>query len=290
MQDSPIPAAGSRFVSMILDHFIMTIVAVSFSATGLIFSSSNSFEINHEQPDFNFFNHNTFYFIVIGFALYLCKDSFDGRSPAKRIMKTQIVNNADNLPAGPIKCLVRNIFCILWPIEVIVILFSPGRRIGDLVAGTKVISYDPKSVFKPNFKTIGMSFAFACMVIFAFSIPFIALMSSETKAVPFLKESLNDRESSSMDKKLSENLKLVSDTRIYDKIEDENLKFISIIINVDPDILDNEDNFSLLKERFESILYTEYAAKTFVGQAKFVHKTENSSSQRIVNYDWRKSE
>ena len=39
--------------------------------------------------------------------------------------------------ASSLKCLIRNITIILWPIEVIVVLVSPSRRIGDFIAGTE---------------------------------------------------------------------------------------------------------------------------------------------------------
>lgn len=41
-------------------------------------------------------------------------------------------------PAGPIQCAIRNLFWLVWPIEALILFFSPKRRIGDIVAGTKV--------------------------------------------------------------------------------------------------------------------------------------------------------
>lgn len=43
-------------------------------------------------------------------------------------------------PASPIQCFVRNLFLFLWPLEALILFFSPIRRIGDVVAGTKVIA------------------------------------------------------------------------------------------------------------------------------------------------------
>ena len=41
------------------------------------------------------------YLGVIGLALYFCKDSFHGRSPAKRILKLQVVDEVTGKPPAP---------------------------------------------------------------------------------------------------------------------------------------------------------------------------------------------
>jgi uncharacterized RDD family membrane protein YckC len=73
--------------------------------------------------------------------VYFLKDSFYGRSLAKRITKLQVVNNATGEPASIARGFIRNVFIIMWPVEVLVSLFNPQRRIGDYVAGTKVVTY-----------------------------------------------------------------------------------------------------------------------------------------------------
>src|SRR5882672_5983918 len=134
--------AGTRLGTMILDHIIMTMILMVFAIPGMINGFMKAFKISHEQADLDLWG-NMIYFMLIGFAIYLCKDSINGRSPAKRILKLQVVDNSTGEVASPIKCFVRNIFCILWPIEVIVVLVNPSRRIGDFVAGTKVATFDP---------------------------------------------------------------------------------------------------------------------------------------------------
>src|SRR6476620_6557071 len=89
---------GKRVWTMLLDHIIMTAVVLLF---GLISGS-------------------VVYIVLIGFALYFCKDCIGGQSVAKRILGLQVVNNNDGRVAKPLRCLIRNIFCVLWPIEVIV--------------------------------------------------------------------------------------------------------------------------------------------------------------------------
>ncbi|WP_315814421.1 RDD family protein [Paraflavitalea speifideaquila] len=90
------------------------------------------------------------YIFLIGFALYFCKDSIKGRSFGKRVTRLQVLDNTTGQVASPLQCLVRNLFCIIWPIEVIVTLTNPTRRIGDRVAGTRVALYDPFTAPQPK--------------------------------------------------------------------------------------------------------------------------------------------
>jgi uncharacterized RDD family membrane protein YckC len=71
--------------------------------------------------------------------MYLNKDVFSGMSIGKRISDLRIVKSGTEVSAGPLRCLVRNIFSLLWPLELVALIFSPARRIGDLVAGTRVV-------------------------------------------------------------------------------------------------------------------------------------------------------
>ncbi len=82
----------------------------------------------------------TLIIMYLAMSLYFNKDVFQGKSIAKRIVKQQIIDIKTNEVASPIKCLIRNITIPIWIIEVIVVLYSPSRRIGDFIAGTKVIN------------------------------------------------------------------------------------------------------------------------------------------------------
>ena len=70
--------------------------------------------------------------------LILNKDFYNSRSIGKRI-SGYIVVNKKGLPASKTQCLVRNITILLWPIEGALLLINPSRRLGDFIAGTKVI-------------------------------------------------------------------------------------------------------------------------------------------------------
>jgi uncharacterized RDD family membrane protein YckC len=128
---------SKRIGSMLLDHLIMTIVIAIFAIPLLII---------------NFFLQRYFDFRltwpigILIFIVYFNKDFFRAKSPAKRIIGLQVVDNSTGEIASRLKCFIRNLTCILWPLEIFVTLFSKQRRIGDLIANTKVVTADKEPV------------------------------------------------------------------------------------------------------------------------------------------------
>ncbi|MBW7913273.1 MAG: RDD family protein, partial [Taibaiella sp.] len=139
------PTTGYRFLSMLIDFLIFMVAIWILSMIFLLPNMPNMAEMmepSHEPPNFNFWPSKFIYLTGAMYAIYFCKDNFNGKSPGKKIMGLQVVNNKTMQPANPWRCIVRNLFCIFWPIEFIVALANPGRRIGDFVAGTAVVSYE----------------------------------------------------------------------------------------------------------------------------------------------------
>ncbi|TXE19619.1 hypothetical protein ES692_02380 [Psychroserpens burtonensis] len=74
------------------------------------------------------------------FFLYLNKDFFNTKSPAKRILGHQVINRKTEKPATELQCFIRNLTVYLaWSLEVIVGFINPKRRIGDFIGNTKVV-------------------------------------------------------------------------------------------------------------------------------------------------------
>lgn len=162
---------GPRIGSMFLDHLAMTLIAVIFVLPGIVPGSPNELKSNLTQADPDLFNGAFGYINLIGFAIYLCKDCINGRSIAKRVLNLQVVDNSTEQAATPLKCLVRNLFCVLWPIEIIVALINPSRRIGDRVAGTKIIPFtQTTNQEKTKLTQIGsaliIAYAFMLLILF----------------------------------------------------------------------------------------------------------------------------
>ncbi len=83
-------------------------------------------------------------FFIIIFILNN-KDFFGSKSIAKRNYGYQVIDIKNNMPANELKCYIRNITWLIWPIEVIIALLSPNRRLGDFIAGTKIIKVEPEN-------------------------------------------------------------------------------------------------------------------------------------------------
>lgn len=125
---------------MLLDHIIMTIVIVP--PMMLIILASNAI--------FKFDNRilSRIFFSMV--FIYINKDFFNAKSPAKRILGYQVINRKTEKPATELQCFIWNLtIAIAWPLEVIVGYINPQRRIGDYIANTKVVTSD-----KEKLKTI----------------------------------------------------------------------------------------------------------------------------------------
>lgn len=132
---------GIRLASMLLDHFIMTfgIIIIAFILIGIGYLIVGN-PSESDLPEW-FVTIPIFLGLMI-FSIYFNKDAIKGKSPAKRILGLVIVDNKTGEIANPIKSVIRNVTLVFWPIEVLFSLFSPEHRIGDYIAGTKVISDD----------------------------------------------------------------------------------------------------------------------------------------------------
>ncbi|MFD2887313.1 RDD family protein [Chitinophaga cymbidii] len=161
--------ASTRLGSMLLDHFIMVMICMIFFIPTTVTMFSSFAPGGENVPWVPLQHRPMFYFSLLGFAIYFCKDSINGRSIAKRILKMQVVDNRTGRPASPLQCVVRNLFCILWPVEVLVTFGSPDRRIGDMVAGTRVDEFDPANVAqgKSSLKMLitGLLFAYGVILL-----------------------------------------------------------------------------------------------------------------------------
>jgi uncharacterized RDD family membrane protein YckC len=222
--------AGERLGSMVIDHIIMTVICMLFFIPAMIKGFAGAFTISHQQNTDAGFSGPLFYVGLFGFALYFCKDCVNGRSIAKRILKHQLVDNKTNQVASPLQCCIRNIFCIIWPVEVIVALINPGQRIGDRVAGTKVVYYNASLIEQPKIKIkkliipVALSFGLLLLML----LPFQSFKFSSPK-IKYIESSYNEAASKALEKLYSDSLgkNLDASVKVYDKIENQNVKYIS---------------------------------------------------------------
>ena len=134
-----------RIGSMLLDHFIMCMIIVPPMIIIATTMEGKTERLVSPYGEYIFFS------LIF---IYLNKDFFQGKSIAKRILGYQIVDRKRRVTASEFQCFIRNLtICIAWPLEVIISLFSPQRRIGDLLANTMVIQIE-KQKFKLIIKDI----------------------------------------------------------------------------------------------------------------------------------------
>jgi hypothetical protein len=109
-----------RIASALLDHVIITCLCVPV----LWLSDGSRF-----MP----------FAWVTSFLLYLNKDFLNGRSMTKRLLNMQVVNSSSRIGITRLQCFIRNLTILIWPVEAILLLKNPNRRIGDYLARTECI-------------------------------------------------------------------------------------------------------------------------------------------------------
>jgi len=270
---------------MLLDHFFMTMIAMVFTIPGMISTFANAFEVTHEQKSFDFMGGAFLYISMLGFALYFCKDCINGQSIAKRILKLQVVDNVTGLPASPIKSFIRNLSIVFWPIEVIVSMANPSRRLGDRIAGTKLVLLDETVVQpKTNIGKVLVPVLISYGLMLLLMLPFAALTSSiNQKEINYVEDSYNAQMSKEAEKLFADSLGqyLTASVRIYDRIEDKPVKYVSVIFQLNEDYLEDDQNYQKIKSMTIPVLFSKFPEKTFVGQVQYVYKTSNRMQTRI---------
>ena len=285
---------GIRLVSMFIDHFIMTFVAMVFAVPSIVMSMSAAFgsstEFPHDQVPMSF--GSLMYISLIGIAVYICKDCIQGRSMAKRILKLQLVD-ASGKAASPLRCLVRNFFMILWPIEGIVALANPERRIGDMVAGTRLVHYNPEPPSQTNFPQAVLAFVIAYALLYISTMPVTNLLN-QVQTPTYDEASFNQEKSQALQNHLNDNLGeyFTADIRIYDQLmnqedSDNNtvideqsatVPYLSIVLYLHENYLEDDDDASQLSDDLRNSVRQLYPSGSCVGQVKMIYRSDYGSS------------
>jgi uncharacterized RDD family membrane protein YckC len=281
MDNRPI-SVGTRLGTMLLDHILMTIIVMLFFLPGMISGFPDAFNVSHDQSDFNFMKGPMKYLSMFGFALYFCKDTVNGRSISKRILKLQVVDNRTAQVATPLQCFVRNIFCILWPIEVVVAMTNTSRRLGDKVAGTKLVYYEstleqPKINFGKTILPVIISYGLTLLI--------VQLTASASIAkTNYSETSYNQAESSELKKLISNSLGqyLTPDIRVYDSIRNGSLKYVSAILKLKENYIADDNSYRQLHEMTTNLIYSKFAKETFSGQIKYIYQGRGQSQSRTT--------
>lgn len=272
---------GTRIGSMILDHLLMTMICSLFSVPLFIRQITNVFTVSHDAPDPGL-NGPWTYLSILGFALYFCKDCLNGRSLAKRITRLQVVDHRTGKVASAFKCFIRDLFIVLWPVEVIMTLINPARRLGDYVAGTSVVVYDPSVVPQPAISIrslilpVILSYGLLLLLIL---LPMQQLITTHS-GKKYVSSSYNAAESQSLEKMYTDHFgeRLTASVRVYDKMETGNKKYVSIIFR----LKQNEPGTGQLEESTKALLYARYPETALAGRAQYVWQGNGSMNIHAI--------
>lgn len=129
---------------MLLDHIVLTFTLIPLMIGYLVLLQ---LLFNTSYPNSILINDKLSYTVLLlPFLIYFLKDSYRGKSVGKRVIGLQVVNLKTGLPASALQCFIRNLLIPIWPIEVIISIFSPSRRLGDVLANTKVILSEKEEI------------------------------------------------------------------------------------------------------------------------------------------------
>jgi len=295
---------GTRLAAMFLDHLFMTIIAMFFYIPAMISVFAELFQATHEQTNVDFIGGVYGYVGLFGFAIYFCKDSFNGQSIAKRILKLQLVDNTTGDVASPWKCFLRNLFIIIWPIEAIVVLTNTSRRLGDMIAGTKLVAFDPTQVQpKVNIGKVLFPVLIAYGLMFLFIFPFTrSFPTTEEQKVTYIETSHNQQSSLELEKLLNDSLGEFTTVKVkvYDKIKNQDLKYISIAFQFKESFIDSfeskegknsridfasSNTLFNIQNTIDFLVSTKFQNRTFLGQWQYIYKDKKLGAMQTISSD-----
>jgi len=140
---------GRRIQTMQMDFAYQLFLFIYWLLAGIITLKILAF--TYPQNGFVSSFNTTLPHIVIGLMtlVLINKDYFNGQSVINRFQGYQIVDAKTNQTASAIQCAIRNCTLLIWPVEVLFAMANPERRVGDFIAGTKMIETeksDPESI------------------------------------------------------------------------------------------------------------------------------------------------
>jgi uncharacterized RDD family membrane protein YckC len=278
---------GLRLASMLVDHFAMTMVMMIIVLPSFAMSMFNAFNLDHDPTHFGFGSMS--FLMFFGFSAYFNKDIFNGRSPAKRILKLQVIDNKTGTPANPLRCLARNLTIVFWPIEVIFVLVNPQRRLGDYIAGTRIEYTEQPEKTKMDWPKFSIALLISIGFSFFMSFPFQLIGSSfSTDKVDYIEDSFNEEKSN-----LTTNFFITelngllkkADFRVYDKITNDDRNYVSGIVYFTN--RSDYENFEVSEQLISNLLNNRFEPEKTICFLKFVYKESGSISSRQKLYDSR---
>ena len=284
---------GKRIGAMLLDHIVMTFVIMIIALPTMMSKFNNAFGDEPLTPKGGI--DWSLILMCFGMALYFNKDMIQGKSIAKRALKQEVVDIKTGEVASALKCFVRNLTIAIWPIEVIVVLISPTRRIGDFIAGTRVELMTDERNSKPrvDFKNVAISLFLGFIILFATSFLLKDKLSFGDGAFDsptYVSSSYNKDLSLQLENQINQTQDkylLHTDIKVYDKITNDSLKFVDASFDLKEDYIDDSSFEDIKAEIFKS-MYEIIPKDKFILKGKFIYDGEKTKKSTVRTYDWRK--
>ncbi|WP_306640616.1 RDD family protein [Sanyastnella coralliicola] len=290
MEDNK-PSLISRIGAMLLDYMILNF---ALPVLGMILMIPFMLDKipngppSHDPEPFEY-TYMTCVFGII-FGILFAKDVFKGRSIAKLAFKQQLVVHRTENTAGPLRSVIRNFTFFIWPIEFIATLISPGRRIGDLIAGTRVIKYDGRA---DSVKWTQIIVAYVVGVLFCvvtlFGLMFLVEDIIAPKAPKYLESSYNEALSHEIEDLITadQKLEVVPDVRYYDQLKnDSTVSYVSILLDYESGISRQYE----VEERIQFIITNKVNDRPLIGRFIHFHYRTGNSETRRHSFDWTEEE
>lgn len=123
-----------RIVAFLIDYYIL--LMAGFIVAFIIKSIGTIFETNFMMNSLNFLiNKIAMPIAILGL---LVKDLvFKNYSIGKKLMNLEIRSLNNNSPSI-FQLIARNLFYIVWPLEVLILIIT-GKRLGDIIFKTEVV-------------------------------------------------------------------------------------------------------------------------------------------------------
>lgn len=277
MNENPV-SPGIRLLSIFLDYLAAMILMGLLMLPQMVSSLAEALKVTHEHSAFDFQQFNWIFLVV--FTFFFFKDCIKGRSLAKRILKLQVVNNLTGLPASPLQSFLRNIPILIWPIELAVTMFSPSRRIGDRIANTSVVRFASVT------ERTGIDFAqLTFSLVLSFGLSYVLTSSYDPDKISigdqptFVATSYNEEESHKLASIYKDSLGtyFTSDIRIYDKMEKDDRRYVSIIARAKYNFLTNDNELSIVDKKIMELLYANYPGVT--GRLQYFYQVPGHSQK-----------
>jgi len=285
--------AGKRIGAMLLDHIVMAFVIMIIVMPAMISEIDSAF--GDEPLTSKGAIDWSLILMCFGMALYFNKDMIQGKSIAKRALKQEVVNVKTGEVASALKCFVRNLTIAIWPIEVIVVLISPARRIGDFIAGTRVeqMSDERNSKPKVDFKNVAISLFLGFIILFAGAFLMkdkLSIGDGAFDSPAYVTTSYNKDLSLQMENQLNktqEKYLLHTTIKVYDKITNDSLKYVDASFDLKEDYIDDISFEDIKAEIFKS-MYEIIPKDKFILKGKFTYDGTTTKKSQVSTYDWRK--